>query len=74
MLITQGSEMVRLQCAFIDTPELDNITKYIEGQQAYPMPFLLPEPEIDGEDVPGAVDLQNRDELFNDAAKIIVIR
>lgn len=73
MLISQGSDMVRLQCAFIDTPELDKITSYIENQQSYPMPFLLPEPELDKDDVPGAVDLEKRDELFNDAAKIIVM-
>lgn len=73
MLITQGSETIRLQCAFIDTPELNKITKYIEEQQSYPMPFLLPEHELDGEDVPGAVDLEKRDELFEEAAKIIVM-
>ncbi len=73
MLITQGSDMVRLQCAFIDTPELDEITKFIEKQQSYPMPFLLPEPETDSEDEPGAVDLQNRDELFEEAARILVM-
>jgi len=73
MLITQGSDTIRLQCAFIDTPELDKITKYIEEQQAYPMPFLLPEPKIEGDDEPGAVDLEKRDELFEEAAKIIVM-
>jgi S-DNA-T family DNA segregation ATPase FtsK/SpoIIIE len=73
MLITQGSDTVRLQCAFIDTPELDKITNYIQDQQAYPMPFLLPEPKTDGEDEPGAVDLEKRDELFDEAAKIIVM-
>ena len=73
MLITQGSDLVRLQCAFIDTPELEKITEYIEGQQSYPMPFLLPEPEPDEDDIPGAADLNNRDELFEVAAKIIVM-
>ena len=73
MLITQGSETIRLQCAFIDTPELNKITKYIAEQQSYNMPFLLPEHELDGEDVPGAVDLEKRDEFFEEAAKIIVM-
>ncbi len=73
MLITQGSDLIRLQCAFIDTPELEHITEYIEHQQSYPMPFLLPEPETNDDDIPGAVDLGHRDELFNDAAKIIVM-
>ncbi|MCF6366983.1 MAG: DNA translocase FtsK [Bacteroidales bacterium] len=73
MLITQGSDMIRLQCAFIDSPELEKITDYISKQQSYPMPFLLPEPEHDAEDEPGAVDLHNRDELFEESAKIIVM-
>lgn len=73
MLITQGSDLIRLQCAFIDTPELEKITEYVEHQQSYPMPFLLPEPETDEDDIPGAVDLGNRDDLFEDAAKIIVM-
>ncbi|NOZ34711.1 MAG: DNA translocase FtsK [Chlorobi bacterium] len=73
MLITQGSDLIRLQCAFIDTPELEKITEYIEHQQSYGMPFLLPEPETDDEDIPGAVDLGHRDELFEDAARIIVM-
>ena len=73
MLITQGSDMVRLQCAFIDTPELDKITQYIAKQQSYPTPFLLPEPETGDDDIPGAVDLNNRDELFEESARIIVM-
>jgi S-DNA-T family DNA segregation ATPase FtsK/SpoIIIE len=74
MLITQGSDMVRLQCAFIDTPELERLTKYISEQQAYPMPFLLPEPIIDTEVGDTDVfDIDKRDELFDEAAKIIVI-
>ena len=72
MLITQGSDMVRLQCAFIDTPELDRITEYISKQQSYPMPYLLPEPEAGEDDIPGAVDLASRDELFEESARIIV--
>jgi len=73
MLMTQGSDMIRIQCAFIDTPELERITDYISKQQSYPMPFLLPEPETGEDDIPGAVDLASRDELFEEAAKIIVL-
>ncbi|NPA67435.1 MAG: DNA translocase FtsK [Chlorobi bacterium] len=73
MLITQGSDLIRLQCAFIDTPELEKITEYIEHQQSYTMPFLLPEPETEDDDIPGAADLAHRDELFEDAARIIVM-
>jgi S-DNA-T family DNA segregation ATPase FtsK/SpoIIIE len=73
MLITQGSDMIRLQCAFIDTPELERLTKYISEQQAYPMPFLLPEPIVETEGDNELFDLDKRDELFNEAAKIIVM-
>ncbi|PKP11086.1 MAG: cell division protein FtsK [Bacteroidetes bacterium HGW-Bacteroidetes-4] len=73
MLISQGSEMVRLQCAFIDTPELESIVNYIQGQQSYPGPYPLPEyvGEDSGSDL-GDVDLSKRDALFDDAARIIV--
>jgi len=73
MLMVQGSDMTRLQCAFIDTPELERITDYISKQQSYPMPFLLPEPETGEDDVPGAVDLASRDELFEESARLIVM-
>jgi S-DNA-T family DNA segregation ATPase FtsK/SpoIIIE len=73
MLITEGSELIRLQCAYIDTPELDKITDFIYGQQSYPSAFMLPEP--DSEEGEGAmeVDMSKLDELFTDAARIVVI-
>ncbi len=71
MLITKGSDIIRLQCAFVDTPELDEITEYIEKQQGYPMPFLLPEPET-GEESTGDLDVGKKDELFEEAARMIV--
>ncbi len=73
MLISQGSELIRLQCAFIDTPELEEVTKYIENQQGYPIPYLLPEPESNESDDYGGADLSKRDEMFEDAARLIVM-
>lgn len=73
MLITEGSELIRLQCAFIDTPELDKITSFVHSQQAYTSAFLLPEPESDDSDVPGAVDMTKLDDLFEDSARIVVM-
>lgn len=73
MLITEGSELVRLQCAFIDTPELDKITNFIHGQQSYPSAFLLPEPDTDDGEGPAEVDLSRLDELFEEAARIVVV-
>jgi len=72
MLITKGSELIRLQCAFIDTPELETITNFIGNQTGYPSAMLLPEYEV-GDETAGAVDLANRDDLFDDAARIIVM-
>ncbi len=72
MLVSQGSEMIRLQCAFIDTPELDRITDFIGSQQSYATPYYLP--EYVSEDSSNAldVDLSQRDAMFEDAARIIV--
>ncbi len=71
MLITKGNDLIRLQCAFVDTPELDKITDYIEQQQGYTMPYYLPEPESD-EDGGAGGGLEEKDELFNEAARIIL--
>jgi S-DNA-T family DNA segregation ATPase FtsK/SpoIIIE len=73
MLIASGSEITRVQCAFVDTPEVENIVKYISEQRGYPTAFLLPEYVGDDEIGPGDVDLRNRDELFDDAARIVVL-
>ncbi len=73
MLITEGSELIRLQCAFIDTAELDKITSFISTQQAYPTAFLLPEPESDDNEAIDEVDLSKLDELFEDAARMVVV-
>ncbi len=74
MLISNGSEMTRVQCAFIDTPEVEEISDYIGGQQGYPTALLLPEADAyPGEDSQGEIaDLQKRDKLFSEAAKVVV--
>jgi DNA segregation ATPase FtsK/SpoIIIE, S-DNA-T family len=71
MLLSTGSDIIRLQCAFIDTPEIDNITEFIGSQRAYPHAFELPECDEES-DNPESVDDGERDELFDDAARIIV--
>ena len=74
MLFSQGSDMVRLQCAFIDTPEVEEIVNFISSQQGYPMVFELPEyfdPSADNEDR-GSYSESERDALFEDAARVIV--
>ncbi len=74
MLVSLGSEPVRVQCAFLDTPEVDMITDYISKQQCYPTVYELPEytPEGGGLDA-STVDLSQKDPLFEEAARLLVI-
>jgi len=72
MLLSTGNDLVRLQCAFIDTPEVESVTEYIGAQRGYAEPFLLPEvPEEEGEGV-DIEDEGERDSLFEEAARIVV--
>lgn len=74
MLFLQGADPVRVQCAFIDTPEVEEITKFIAKQQGYPTAFFLPEyVSEDGSSDLGDVDMGRLDPLFEDAARLIVI-
>lgn len=73
MLISAGSDVTRVQCAFVDTPEVERICSFISGQRAYPTAFLLPEYVGEDEAGPGEVDLNNKDELFDDAARVVVV-
>ena len=72
MLISTGSDLTRLQCAFIDTPDVDAICDYIGSQRAYPNAHMLPEYVGDTEAVSGDVDLDQRDAMFEDAARVVV--
>ncbi len=73
MLIASGGELIRVQCAFVDTPEVESICSFISEQQGFPTAFMLPEYSEDEETGPGEVDLNNRDELFDDAARVVVM-
>ena len=72
MLISHNGEVTRLQCAFVDTPEVEEIVEFIGNQRGYPQAFLLPEyideKELEGKDF----DMSDRDSLFEDAARLIV--
>jgi S-DNA-T family DNA segregation ATPase FtsK/SpoIIIE len=72
MLISLGSDLIRLQCAFIDTPEVEKITDFIGNQRAYPEAFLLPEYVGDAEGGTGDADLDDRDVMFEQAARVVV--
>jgi S-DNA-T family DNA segregation ATPase FtsK/SpoIIIE len=72
MLISHNGELTRLQCAFVDTPEVEEVVEFISDQRGYPQAFLLPEyvdeKELEGKDF----DVADRDSLFGDAARLIV--
>ncbi len=73
MLLSTGSDLIRLQCAFVDTPEVDKVTEFIGSQRGYPDAFNLPEYYDDSDEMEkGEFDPSARDELFEDAARIIV--
>ena len=72
MLVSAGSTMTRVQCAFVDTPEVERICEYVAEQKGYSTAFLLPDYVGENESGPADVDLKNRDELFDDAARLIV--
>lgn len=75
MLILNGNEPVRVQCAFVDTPEVERINQYIAQQQGYVTAFELPEPDTNDGELGGAadVDMGHLDPLFEDAARLIVM-
>mgnify|MGYP005814035661 CR=1 FL=1 len=73
MLLSMGSDIIRIQCAFVDTPEVDEICEFIGSQRGYESAYLLP--EFVGEDEGGSradIDLSDRDALFDEAARLIV--
>ncbi len=72
MLITVGSDMVRLQCAFIDTPEIERITKHISAQQSYPEAHLLPEYIDESKTDLNGFNPDDKDDLFEKAARLVV--
>lgn len=71
MLYTQGNDLTRIQCAFVDTPEVEKIAEYIGSQKAYPEAHLLPE-FIGEESTTLDIDASDRDALFREAAEVIV--
>lgn len=72
MLISYNGELVRLQCAFVDTPEVDQVAEFIGNQRGYPHAFLLPEYVDEKDQESRDFDLNDRDSLFEEAARLIV--
>ncbi|WP_166919616.1 DNA translocase FtsK [Flavobacterium poyangense] len=72
LLYTNGNDVVRVQCAFIDTPEVEKITDFVGGQKAYATAYLLPEFIGEENGINLDMDISERDTLFREAAEIIV--
>lgn len=72
LLYTNGNDLVRVQCAFVDTPEVERITEYIGSQKAYPNAYLLPEYVGEENGTVLDIDISERDSMFREAAEIIV--
>jgi DNA segregation ATPase FtsK/SpoIIIE, S-DNA-T family len=73
MLVSAGNEPVRVQCAFIDTPEIEELTDFIGSQQGYPDAMHLPEYIDDSDASIQEIDLKKRDNMFNEAARLVVM-
>ncbi len=73
MLFTQGNDLTRLQCAFVDTPEVEQITNYIGSQRAYPSAHLLPEYSSEDGGTNVDIGIEERDAMFREAAEVLVI-
>ena len=72
MLLSLGSDMIRLQCAFLDTPEVENICDFIGEQQGYSSAYMLPEYLGEENSSSVTIDLSDKDVMFDDAARLIV--
>lgn len=73
MLFSSGSDVIRIQCPFVDTPEIERICDFIGSQRGYDSAYMLPEYEGDDEGGVADVDLSDRDALFEEAAKLLVM-
>ena len=74
LLLTVGGDMIRLQCAFVDTPELEQVIASIDAQDGFPEPFFLPEYHDEDSEIPGSggIRFSDLDEMFEDAARLII--
>jgi len=71
MLVSAGNELIRVQCAFVDTPEIERITEFISNQRGYPEAYELPEYNPEGTEVKGG-DLSQLDDMFEEVARFVV--
>ncbi len=73
LLMSTGNDLIRLQCGFVDTPEVEEICEYIGSQQGYPTPYELPPPPAEASENTGSIDADDRDPMFEEAARVLVM-
>ena len=73
LLMSTGNDLIRLQCGFVDTPEVEEICEFIGSQQGYPTPYELPPPPAEASDSSGTLDDDDRDPMFEEAARVLVM-
>ena len=73
LLMSTGNDLIRLQCGFVDTPEVEEICEFIGSQQGYPTPYELPPPPAEASESSGTLDADDRDPMFEEAARVLVM-
>ncbi len=73
LLMSTGNDLIRLQCGFVDTPEVEDICEFIGSQQGYPTPYELPPPPAEASESSGTLDADDRDPMFEEAARVLVM-
>ena len=73
LLMSTGNDLIRLQCGFVDTPEVEEICEFIGSQQGYPTPYELPPPPAEASENTGSIDADDRDPMFEEAARVLVM-
>ena len=73
LLMSTGNDLIRLQCGFVDTPEVEEICEFIGSQQGYPTPYKLPPPPAEASENKGSIDEDDRDPMFEEAARVLVM-
>ena len=73
LLMSTGNDLIRLQCGFVDTPEVEDICEFIGSQQGYPTPYELPPPPAESSENTGSLDADDRDPMFEEAARVLVM-
>ena len=73
LLMRTGNDLIRLQCGFVDTPEVEKICEFVGSQQGFAQSYELPPPPAEASESSGGIDQEDRDPMFEDAARVLVM-